>query len=909
MLTLKAFGALDFRDEACESVPALLAQPKRSALLAYLVLAHRGSFCRRDTLLALFWPELDEEGGRHALSQALSFLRRHLPEGVLTSRGTEEVGVDAARVRSDVRAFEDALAAEAWEEALTHYHGELLDGLHVAGSAPFTDWVDRERERLREAAADAAWRHAHALLAEGRLVEAERAGQTALHLVPTDESAVRGFIRALAAGGDRAGALRFYEKFASVLEVELEVEPAPETEAVARQVRSGGVVAHVRPEPETYRTPPDLAAIAPLEDEEAAGGTAEGEAARALSFGGSPADRSSPGRTPPGSGPRVAASGMAAAAAVAIAGLGYVALRPDPLDLTVTDVRPVTSEPGVEWLPAISPDGNDVAYVVGELVSGTPQVRVRSAEGALGAGEARLTDPAVHHGFIPAWTPSGEAVRAWACSLEGPCAWKESGRMGGTLRAPALPPGVPDTAEEMAWSADGSRVAFLRRDTLFVASEGGGVRTLLPIRLDMQRFGSVHSLAWSPGGTRIAFVIGSEHWSLPVDPDPSSVWVVETGSGEAWEVAGGHATNLSPTWMDERRLLFVSNRDGPSRGVYVAWVGRNGLEGEPHQLPGILDPHTISYSPASGRLAFTRYTAEIGIYSYPLDPPEPLSVRDGVPVVVSSQWVFSSDVSQDGKWIVYESNVQGNSDLYKMPLPSGEPVRLTDGPGDELWGMWSPDGREIVFTGSPDPPQVGEYEVFLMSAEGGTPVQLTRAPKKGLMNQWAYWSPDGLGLVYSSWGEPGGPIGLVMTRDSVGGAWREPVRFAGAKFGHAPFGPDGRSVFMSPNWRGEELIELSLEGDTLFSRDIAATTQLRSWSRWMRVHRPPGSRTLYSRGVERDGSEGFWALPELGRGEPRPVIRFDDPALRIVFTSVGPDRAYLNLERHESDVWVANLKR
>jgi DNA-binding SARP family transcriptional activator/Tol biopolymer transport system component len=895
VLTLKAFGTLDFRDDACESMHALLAQPKRAALLAYLILAHPGGFCRRDTLLALFWPELDDEGGRHALSQALSFLRRHLSEGVLISRGTEELGVDAARTRSDVRAFEAAIAAEAWEEALGHYQGELLEGLHVAGAAPFTDWVGRERERLREAAAAAAWQCAHRLISRGYLVEAERAGQVALRLVPTDESAVRTFIEALAAGGDRAGALRFYDKFAGVLAQELEVEPARETRAVAERIRNGEVTVNLRTPPPGAITPLPFPPVGGTQEEE---GAQANEAAEVET------------RPTPAPGPwrKRLTIGGAFAGVASVAALAYVAPRPDPLDLTVTDVQPVTSEPGVEWLPSISPDGSDVAYVVGEPVAGQPQMRIRGTQSVPGAGEVRFADRSVERALIPTWTADGSSVRVWACPAESSCAWKETGRMGGTIRAAKLPPGAPRSSQETAWTSDGARVAFLRSDTLFVASETGGVRTLLPIALEMQRFGSVHSLTWSPGGTRLAFVIGSEHWGLPVDPDPSSIWVVEVGSGKAWEVAGGHATNLSPAWMDERRLLFVSNRDSPSRGVYVALIGRNGLEAGPRQLAGILDPHTISYSPATGRLAFARYTAETGIYAYPLDPPEPVHVSDGVPVVVSQQWVFSSDFSYDGRWIVYESNVRGNSDLYKMPLPPGDPVRLTDAPGDELWGMWSPDGREIVFTGSTSPPEVGEYELFLMSAEGGTPAQLTRAPSKGLMHQWAYWSPDGLKLAYASWQGSDSAIGLVISRDSVGGAWSEPVKFADAPFGHAIWGPDGRSVFMSPNWAGKTLVELSIEGDTLFQRDIAATTQLRSWGWAMRVLRPPGSRTLYSRGVTRDGSQGLWAIPDLGRGEPRLIVRFDDPSLRIVFTSIGPDRAYLNLERHESDVWVATVK-
>ncbi|MGD8322164.1 MAG: hypothetical protein PVJ02_17065, partial [Gemmatimonadota bacterium] len=77
MLSLRAFGTLDARDDAGEPLEALLAQPKRAGLLAYLALSQPGDFQRRDTLLALFWPELDQAHGRAALSQALTFLRRN----------------------------------------------------------------------------------------------------------------------------------------------------------------------------------------------------------------------------------------------------------------------------------------------------------------------------------------------------------------------------------------------------------------------------------------------------------------------------------------------------------------------------------------------------------------------------------------------------------------------------------------------------------------------------------------------------------------------------------------------------------------------------------------------------------------------------------------------------------------
>ena len=88
MITLRAFGTLDVRGDGGAPLTSLLTQSKRAALFTYLVLSRPGELHRRDALLALFWPDLDQTHGRNALSQSLSFLRRELGDGVLV---TEEV--------------------------------------------------------------------------------------------------------------------------------------------------------------------------------------------------------------------------------------------------------------------------------------------------------------------------------------------------------------------------------------------------------------------------------------------------------------------------------------------------------------------------------------------------------------------------------------------------------------------------------------------------------------------------------------------------------------------------------------------------------------------------------------------------------------------------------------------------
>src|SRR5213592_1374759 len=87
--------------------------------------------CRRDSLLALFWPELDQEHARTALRQALRVLRTALGSGVLVNRGDEDVGLDFEQVLSDVAAFVHAIDAGAWLEATDLYRGPLLEGFFI----------------------------------------------------------------------------------------------------------------------------------------------------------------------------------------------------------------------------------------------------------------------------------------------------------------------------------------------------------------------------------------------------------------------------------------------------------------------------------------------------------------------------------------------------------------------------------------------------------------------------------------------------------------------------------------------------------------------------------------------------------------------------------------------------------
>lgn len=237
-IRLRLLGGTELLAADGTRIDAVPAQPKRLALLAYLAAASPMRLHRRDALLLLFWPDADETHARGALSQSLSFLRRALGDDVIVSRGVEEVGVDPARIDTDVRAFEEAAEAGEHARALKYYGGDLLAGFHVSGCNEFDDWMSAERERLRERAVRAAKAMARAAEQNDDRSTAVVAAKHALLLAPLDESAAMRVLVALDGAGRPALALHEYEAFRRRLQLELGVSPNADLQRLAAAIRA-----------------------------------------------------------------------------------------------------------------------------------------------------------------------------------------------------------------------------------------------------------------------------------------------------------------------------------------------------------------------------------------------------------------------------------------------------------------------------------------------------------------------------------------------------------------------------------------------------------------------------------------------------------------------------------------------
>lgn len=251
MIELRTLGALDLKGSDRQDLRAILAQPKRLALVIYLALSTHWQ--RRDSVVDLFWPDLDTDHARGALRQALRFIRRELREDVLSGRSEEEVGFRPGTFWCDAAALEQACRTGRLVEALDLYRGAFLGGFFVSGaSAQFDHWVDATRARLRTLVVEAARSLAERCEAEGDELAAAGWARRAFGLSLDCEHTLRRLITLLDRIGDRAAAVQIYEDFARRLSAEHGVEPSPETQELMRTVRR-------RARPRAWPESPELA--------------------------------------------------------------------------------------------------------------------------------------------------------------------------------------------------------------------------------------------------------------------------------------------------------------------------------------------------------------------------------------------------------------------------------------------------------------------------------------------------------------------------------------------------------------------------------------------------------------------------------------------------------------------------
>ena len=221
-------------------------------------------------------------------------------------------------------------------------------------------------------------------------------------------------------------------------------------------------------------------------------------------------------------------------------------------------ITQLTSDPGNDVLPAVSPDGARVAFASDR--NGSWDIFLMNAEG----GQAvRLTDSAAHE-LHPTWSPDGKML-----------AFSRLGEVSGRWELWVTEANNPGVSQFLGyglfpeWSPVDNKIAFQRSreqgDRFFsvwtIDFEDGEARN--PTEIASSPVAAIVNPSWSPDGSYLVFsAIAQPEEYTGGKPTNADIWIARAdGSGLA-NLTGGAFVNISPFWGRDQSIYFVSNRGG-----------------------------------------------------------------------------------------------------------------------------------------------------------------------------------------------------------------------------------------------------------------------------------------------------------------------------------------------------------
>jgi Tol biopolymer transport system component/tRNA A-37 threonylcarbamoyl transferase component Bud32 len=503
-----------------------------------------------------------------------------------------------------------------------------------------------------------------------------------------------------------------------------------------------------------------------------------------------------------------------AAVLLAIAVVGVLKFRPDTPPRGVP--AQVTSVPGWETEPAVSPDGRSIAYASDE--SGNADIWIADARGG---STLRLTDdPASDRD--PHWYPDGSAV-AFVSSRSGHRSiWRVS-RLGGPATM------LVDDGDQPAISPDATRISFVRAgpnglNRIFVARfDDLGHPTM--VTGDGDGLWNHSGPAWSPDGRSICYAAARDLWVVLIGGHPArlttndevdfepvwspngrhvyfssyregtlALWRVAAGGGKPMRLTGGTGPERHPSLSaDGTAMAYTTYVDDPDV------VLRDMQTGVEQRLPGVRDEHAPVIAPDGSAVAFIsdRIGGRFDLWIQPLaqDAPSgpPRRVTDHAGSVAQPAY------SPDGRWIAYHRVVDGQRDVWIVPAAGGAPIRFTSDPAVDIHPTWSPDGSRIAFASE----RGGGSRIWIAPVTDGLPagdaVQFTSGPWE---DEAPSWSRDGASIAFIRHGPTG--VADVWVQ---GVALRAVARriTTGADAGRIVWNGTSSVLLITGRWGGERL--------------------------------------------------------------------------------------------------------
>ena len=212
-----------------------------------------------------------------------------------------------------------------------------------------------------------------------------------------------------------------------------------------------------------------------------------------------------------------------------------------------------------------------------------------------------------------------------------------------------------------------------------------------------------------------------------------------------------------PAWSADGKYLAVAymvNPDDTEIAIYS-------VEEETLRLltdaPEALDSEP-TWSPDGSRIAYTTNAAKMENCSAGMDI-QVIQVESGQRSMITdslgwgevnnpicfdqAQWNTAPSWSPDGQWIAFETNRDGNEEIYLMDPDGGQLWNLSDHPGRDKYPSWSPDGTKIAFSSDRD----GNQDIYVMGLDGSEPLRITQHASD---DKRPAWSPDGRMIAFYS---------------------------------------------------------------------------------------------------------------------------------------------------------------
>lgn len=396
-------------------------------------------------------------------------------------------------------------------------------------------------------------------------------------------------------------------------------------------------------------------------------------------------------------------------------------------DLLVTQasdsrVTPLTSLPGREVDPALSPDGSRVAFSWSGDGDWNLWLQAVGSESRL-----QLTD-GPGRDFSPTWAPDGSRI-AFIRYGDDRCEVRSVAPVGGGERR--LASCNPDADPSLDWTPDGRHLVFSAP-----RAEGPPGLDLLELETGERRVLTTPGAgelvdaqpAVSPDGDWLAFT----RWHAF---GVGNVFLVPVAGGDPRQVTFDNLKIHGVSWEpDGEHLVFGSNRGGN----FALW--RVSIAGDaPRRVPingrTMDDPHV---SRDGRRLVWEEWSANSDIVAMAPGEDAPRSLA------ASTRYDWAPAVSPDGRRLAFASDRSGSAEIWVQSLRGGNAMRLTGFAGPYTGNpAWSPDGTMIAF----DTPVDGQFDIWVVPAEGGAPERITSVASQ---ERYPAWSPDGQGLYFGS---------------------------------------------------------------------------------------------------------------------------------------------------------------